>query len=414
MKDDHDQLARPSVIGADTRIVLHPLAMRAELGEWIVGRMVTGEFVALPGVGKRAVDLLAAGHTVAETADRLSAETGDEIDVPQFVRDLLALEFVAAVDGRPVPSPEPRRASLPRLRPEHLRFALSPWLPLLLLALFAAAAVSLAARPENLPSYHALLWSPHGSVVIALTAAAGWALLILHELGHLVAARATGVPGRIRFGTRLQFLVLQTDISGIELAPRRQRLTAYLAGIAVNLTAASVFCLALPATAPGSAAHRLLAALFLIALLPLPFQLGIFMRTDLYFVLQDLTGCHNLYADGRAYAAHRLRRLTHALTTHRGPAPEDPTAALPRRERLAVRLYSIVLVIGTALCLLMFAVITVPVQYTLVTRALGHLGPQHTALENLDAIVVIGVISGVYIAWAFIKWRTAHRSAVGS
>lgn len=45
-----------------------------------------------------------------------------------------------------------------------------------------------------------------GLAVVALGAGYGSALLLLHECAHLLTARATGVAGRMRLGTRLQFL----------------------------------------------------------------------------------------------------------------------------------------------------------------------------------------------------------------
>jgi hypothetical protein len=220
-------------------VLLHDLAVRRDRDEWIVGRMATRTFVAMPEVGARAVELLGAGLSVARTAETLRDETGEEFELADFVRDLTALGFVARIGDRPVPDGEPPRASLPWLRPRQVRFALHPALPVFVGALLAAAVVVLIGRPDLLPGYRDLLWSPHGSLVLVSGAAAGWTLVLAHELAHLVTARAVGVPGRIRLGTRLQFLVMQTDISGIELAPRRHRLTAYLAGIALNLSDAA-------------------------------------------------------------------------------------------------------------------------------------------------------------------------------
>ncbi|MHC3430456.1 hypothetical protein ACLQ15_32130, partial [Streptomyces sp. DT18] len=75
-------------------------------------------------------------------------------------------------------------------------------------------------------------------------------------------------------------LGLQTDLRGHALAPRRHRLTANLAGIAHNRACASALLLARATPAPGTAPHRFLAAALLFALLPLPFQLMVFTRTD--------------------------------------------------------------------------------------------------------------------------------------
>ncbi|WP_432183635.1 hypothetical protein [Streptomyces tendae] len=409
----------PRRITPTTRVLLHDLAVRRDRDEWIVGRMTTRTFVALPAAGARAVELLGAGLSVGRTEESLRAETGEEFDIADFVGDLAALGFVARIGDHAVPDAEPPRASLPWLRPRHVRLALHPVIPLLVGALLAAAAVVLVRRPDLLPGYRDLLWSRHGSVVLLSGAAAGWTLLLAHELAHLVTARAAGVPGKMRLGTRLQFLVMQTDISGIELAPRRHRLTAYLAGIALNLSVASSLVLVLALTETGTTAHRLLAAALLLALLPLPFQCMVFTRTDLYFVLQDLTGCRDLYGDGLAYARYRARRSVRSVrsvssmrtvrTVRRGVGAgdrdDDPSARLPAHERRAVRLYSVVLVVGTAACLTFMAAVTLPVDVALLVRAVRGLGPGHGLAGNADAVTVLVVLGGVNVLWLVTWWR---------
>lgn len=396
----------PPRVGPDARVALHELSVRRDREEWIVGRMATRTFVALPPAGARAVRLLGEGLSVARTQERLRADTGEEFDIADFVTDLAALGFVARIDGRPLPDPAPPRASLPWLRPRHVRFALHPVLPVAVAVLLTAALVTMLLRPGLLPGYRDLLWSPHGSVVLLSGAAAGWTLLLAHELAHLVTARAAGVPGRMRLGTRLQFLVMQTDISGIELAPRRYRLTAYLSGIALNLSVASALVPVLAATGPASTAHRLSAAALLLALMPLPFQLMVFTRTDVYFVLQDLTGCRDLYGDGLAYARYRCRRLLRSRA-HKGE--DDPSARLPRHERRAVRVYSVVLVVGTAACLAFMAAVTLPLDIALLARAVRGLAPGNTPAGYADSAAVLVTLGGVNVLWLVTKWRD-HRS----
>ncbi|MGW3353968.1 hypothetical protein ACWDFL_00925 [Streptomyces bungoensis] len=391
-------------IGPSTRVVLHDLGVRRDGDEWIVGRTSTRIFVAVPAAGARAVELLGEGLSVARTAQTLRAETGEEFDITDFIRDLAALGFVARIGDRPVPDAEPPRASLPWLRAHRVRFALHPVLPLLVGVLVSAAAAVLVRRPDLLPGYRDLLWSPHGSLVLFTGAAAGWALLFAHELAHLVTARAAGVPGRMRLGTRLQFLVMQTDISGIELAPRRHRLTAYLAGVALDLSVASALVIGLAVTDAGTTAHRLLATALVLALMPLPFQLMVFTRTDLYFVLQDLTRCRDLYGDGLAYARYALRRAVGSP----GPGTArdgDPSARLPPHERRAVRLYSVVLVVGTVACLAFMATVTLPADVTLLFRAARGLGPSHGLAGNADSAAVLVVLGGVNVLWLVTRWR---------
>ncbi|MEV0172201.1 site-2 protease family protein [Streptomyces sp. NPDC050803] len=387
-------------VGPASRVQLHGLTWREDGAEWIVGRPESRTFVAMPEAGITAIRLLDQGLSVAEAEKRLLAETGEELDLAEFVHDLMDLGFVARAEGRPVESGPVRPPTLPRLRPEHVRFLLSPLLPLLPAVLVAGALVALVLRPDLVPTYRSMLWSERGSVVIVSGAVVGWSIVLLHELAHLAVARAAGVPGRIGFGTRLQFLVAQTDISGIELAPRRHRLTAYLAGIGVNLCVGATAFLLLTVTAPGSAPHRLLAATVLWAVLPLTFQLMMFMRTDVYFVLQDLTGCRDLYGDGRAYARHLAARL---LRRHTGAA--DPSLALPPTERRAVRIYSLILVVGTTLCLAALAAYTVPAELRLVATAVGDLRTAPTGLDLADALLTLASLATVHALWFTTRWR---------
>ncbi len=394
-------------VGPGSRVLLHRLSRRADGSEWIVGRRETRVFVALPAQGVAALDLLEQGVSVASAQARLHARTGEEPDIADFVRDLMALGFVAEVDGRTVPSAPVRPASLPRLRARHVAFLLHPLLPWFPAALLLAAVAVLVARPGLTPTYRDLLWSPYGTLVVAGGLIAGWSIVLVHELAHLAVARAAGVPGRIGFGTRLQFLVMQTDISGIELAPRRHRLTAYLAGIGVNLSLASLAVLLLALTSPGTTAHRLLAATVLWALLPLTFQLMVFMRTDVYFVLQDLTGCRDLYGDGLAYARHLAGRLM-----RKRRADEDPSRGLPAHERRAVRLYSVVLVVGTVVCLAGFAAFTIPAEVRLLGGARHRLVSADSLLDVSDAVLTLAAFAAVHIVWLVVRWRTigARRS----
>ncbi|WP_051165048.1 hypothetical protein [Nocardia testacea] len=389
---------------ATSRVLLHELAIRADRDEWLVGRFETRVFVALPEAGVAAIEILASGASVIETTRHLAGQRGTEFDVLAFVADLTELGFVAEIDDCPVPSAPPLPPTLPRLRPEYVRYALHPILPVLLACLVVAAAVTVVRMPQTRPGFRDLLWSSHGGLVLVTGFVFGWSLLFLHELAHFAAARAAGVRSRIQLGTRLQFLVAETDISGIELAPRRHRITAYSAGIAVNLAVASTAVLLQTVVTEHGLAHRLLAAATILALLPLSFQLMVFMRTDLYFVLQDLTGCRDLYGDGRAYARYLCNRGRHAVIGHRWTAA-DPSLNLPRHERRAVRVYSVVLVLGTALCLTVAATYTLPADVTLLIRAIQGIAAARSGTSTLDSAVVLVILGIGHTLWAVTWWR---------
>ncbi|MEU6408561.1 hypothetical protein [Microbispora sp. NPDC046933] len=379
-----------------TRVRLRPLGFREDEDGWIVGRVETGVCIAVPRAGKRAIELLDSGRTISETREELKTELRADLDVSAFVHDLAAVGMVASIGDRVFADTGTRAPSLPWITKGMVRWTLSPVLHCLLGLLVLSGFVAAALRPDVVPRWRSLLWSEHGTLVLLSEVALVAILVSLHEFAHLLTARAAGVPGRIRVDTRLQFLAAQTDVSGIWLAERRIRLTVYLAGIAVD---ASVLagCLLTMALSGGNV---LLSVIALTEMTGLALQFFIFMRTDLYFLVQDLARCRNLYADATAFLLHLLRRAARVSTA-------DPLAGLEPRQRRFVRLYSALLVAGTGLCLGVFLLISVPFTVALVARSLDVLVRHDDAVGAVDALATLGVVIGYQGVWVR-AWVRRH------
>jgi hypothetical protein len=398
-------------IGDATRIRLQPLRTRPDGDEWCVGRIDTGDFVVVPPVAVAALDLLGTGHTVKEVRDRLCADHDRSVDVAGFVANLIDLGFVAAVDGRPVAGPAVASPTWPWLRPRHTRWTLTTATAVVMLVLPLCGLVAAVLVPRIAPTYHDLVWSDRGSFVLAGNAAIGWSIIFLHELAHLATARAVGVPGRFSLGTRLQFLAAQTDVSGVWAAPRRTRLTVYLAGMAMNLAIAAAALLLRLLTGPDGLLGQALAAICLMSLVLLAPQLLVFMRTDVYYVIQDLAGCRNLYADGSAYVRFCSLRAWRGVTRRRA-ALADPSLELCRGERRAVRAYAVILLLGTVACLAAAAFVTVPAAVTLFAGAVTGVLSGGSVAAWVDGAVTFTVVGGFWALWCRAWWRRHGRRVV--
>ncbi|TDE60308.1 hypothetical protein E1295_00220 [Nonomuraea mesophila] len=380
-----------STSGSGT-VLLHPLAIRQEGEEWIVGRVETGVFVALPEIGVQVIDLLARGRTVPEVAAELGGD--QSLDVTGFVASLEQLGFLH--DG--TPEQATRTSSLPWVRTEHVRWLLHPAVTVATLAMLAAAVVIAVVAPIEIPGAEAAVWSPWSSLVLLSQIVTAWSVIFLHELAHLFTARAAGVPGKMSISTRLQFLVAQTDVSGIWSAPRRIRMTVYLSGMAVNGLLALVALVLYNATPPGGL-HNAAAVLFVLQPIMLATQFMFFMRTDVYFVVQDLARCRNLYGDASAYLRHLLRRAT-----RRNPG-QDPSRTLPPRERRAVLSYVLFLVPSTLICLASFLFVSFPITVRMVGQTYGNLTDAGSAADLADALLIITAVVFFQSVWFRAWWR---------
>jgi putative peptide zinc metalloprotease protein len=402
--------APQAAISGGSRVRLRDLHERRDGDGWVIGRIETGDFISVPDVAHRVLVLLGQDRTITEVAVALRAETGTSVAVADFVAALDELGFLAAVDEQVREDRARPRPSLPWLRPGHVRWLLHPLAAVAVAGFAVAIMVVLALRPALAPSYHALVWSRHAGLVLAVDAAIAWTLILMHELAHLATARAAGAPARITLSTRLQFLVAQTDVSGVWAAPRRTRMTVYLAGMAANVCTAAICLLILSLASPHGLVRTLLAVAVAETLLAMVTQFMVFMRTDVYFVLQDLTGCANLYADGASY----LRYLGRQAIRHRGhtagPMP-DPSGGYPPAQRRAVRIYSLVLVAGTATCLAVELVTSLPALITLLARAAAETGG--TPGAALDGSAALAILLAWQILWAS-RWWHRHQRQVRS
>jgi putative peptide zinc metalloprotease protein len=402
--------ANAATVHGGSRVRLRDLCERRDGDGWIIGRMETGDFISVPDVAHRVIALLGQGRSVAEVAARLRADTGASFAVADFVAALDELGFLASVDGRAREDSARPRPSLRWLRPRHVRWLLHPLAAVVVAGFAVSVVVMLALHPALVPSYHLLVWSRHAGLVLAVDAAIAWTLILVHELAHLATARAAGAPARITLSTRLQFLAAQTDVSGVWGAPRRTRMTVYLAGMCVDVCNAGICLLILGLAVPHGLVRNLLALVVAETLLALPTQFMVFMRTDVYFVLQDLTGCANLYADGSAYLRHLGRRVTRHGSHLAGPE-SDPSQTYPPPRRRVVRAYSVVLLVGTAVCLAVEFAVSLPALIALLARAAAEIGG--TLAAALDGSAALAILLGWQVLWAS-RWWHRHQHQVRS
>jgi len=391
-----------------SRVRFRELSERRDANGWVIGRIETGEFISVPDVAHRVITLLGEGDAVDEVAARLRQETGVSFAVADFVTALDELGFLAAIDGWVREDTACPQASLPWLQPRYVHWLLHPLAAIVVVGFAVAIVVMLALHPALIPSYRVLVWGRYAGLVLAVNAAIAWTIILLHELAHLATARAVGAPARMTLSTRLQFLAAQTDVSGVWPASRRTRMTVYLAGMSADVCNAGICLLILGLADPHGLVRRLLAVAVAEALILLTTQFMVFMRTDIYFVFQDLTGCANLYADGSAYLRYLGRRVTLHIKHVTRPNP-DPSMTYPSAQRRAIRSYSLVLLVGTAICLAVEFAVTLPTLIVLMVRAVSEIGV--TLVATVDGCAALVFLLAWHALWAS-RWWHRHQYQV--
>jgi putative peptide zinc metalloprotease protein len=335
------------VTGRST-LELFPLKVRPEADEFIVGRPTTGSYVVLSDGALEAAALLARGHSLAATKTALAGR--DDEAVPRLrplLETLLAAGMVKSVDGVPLTEPlAPRRYHLTFLRRRHVAWLFSRPAAAVYAMLVALGVGIVLADPRYLPrAADALVVSDPIKNLVLL-----WAVSVIamaaHELAHLLAATSLGVKASFALSYRLFFAVAETDLTDLWLVGRSKRYLAYAAGMAndILLACAAVAGLwlhdqqLLPLPAPLYCTLRLAILVLVFGVL---WQFNFYLRTDVYYLIANLTGCRNLSRDATAYLKNTLARWFTG-------APPQRLAGVPPREMRIVRVYTMLMVLGTA------------------------------------------------------------------
>jgi hypothetical protein len=188
-------------------------------------------------------------------------------------------------------------------------------------------------------------------------------------------------------------------MSGLWALPRRARYVPFLAGMMWD---SGLLAVTLVAELCGPhAAAPILRLVVLQLVFNLLCQFAIFLRTDTYFVAVTATGSADLVGNARL----ALRHLTGFDNDHQ----LRQWRQLPRFEQRSAHWFAPLLVIGTALAAVSFAVLSLPGMLRMTATTLHDLtsGPAFSA-QSLDAAAAMGVGAVGAAAW-LVGMRTAVR-----
>ena len=397
----------------DALVRVRPFTHQQDGDMVTIGDVERGVFLEIPAEGLDILNALSAGRTVGETVRLFEQRHGETPDIEDFLVALDDEGFLgeATLDVTPTGTRPPRRGvSLDWVSPESARRLVGVPVLVVLGLLIAAGLVLVIDDPGVLPDptrafvfpvyFAALTWS---TVAITLVGVA------LHELAHVVAARAAGVAARIGISNQLYTLVVHTDMTAIWLAPRRQRYVAFLIGAVVDAVGASFVVALIWASRHGLVTLprwlSLLASAVLMAyFIRIGWQFFFYLRTDIYYVVATAFRCRNLLDDTDDFLRNKLAWLVRSKR-------RIDQSAIPAREMRVIRVYSVLWVVGRFLAILSFigigGTLLVFYAYQLVLWVTG----QHSQFGSFDfatmAILTFAIDGGGLALWL----RSLYRGA---
>ncbi|MEO6502278.1 MAG: hypothetical protein ABIQ09_10260 [Jatrophihabitantaceae bacterium] len=379
----------------------HQLRYLDEGGDEVtVGRLDQGSFVVLPRDGAELIHQLEAGLSCADAASWYARTYGEELDIADFVGQLRQLGFL-------LESGEHRSAAAP-VRWQRLgRAVFSPAGAACYATLVIAAALVMLRTPSLAPQPRNLFFTSYLSLLMVALFLGQLPLVLIHEAGHALAGRRLGLPSTLSVGHRFIYLVVQTNLDGLVSVPRRSRVLPIVAGMLVDVAAVAALTLAAAALPARSGAWAgvgdYLLALAFLSCLRVLWQFWFFLRTDIYYLVVTVLGCHDLQQAARQHLRNTLDQAMGRVRTH------DPALWHPR-DRAAARWYAWLLAAGYALCLATVPIAVLPMLSRTITILADSASPgRHSWLAAADSVLFLVLTLAQLGAAGWLAWR--ERSA---
>lgn len=350
-------------------VSVHPFTRQTEGSEVVIGIPGNDLFLVLPHDAVELLDYLASGKTIGEAKSIYQDKYGEIPDLEDFIHGLERRGFVTIMGDssfdRAV-AKTPGKSQINRYHfanfPQSLAQKIFSIPALIIYGFLVGLALVLAiAEPEIIPSWKAYFFQQNTTLMILSLIAIDFAILFIHEMAHLIAARSLGVFCRLGISHRMWTVVAQTDMTGIWNVPRHKRYLPLLAGSLIDLVSAAILVIILFAHHQEwlmihPIGSQLLQACLLNYLMGLLWQGYFFMRTDFYYIFANLFGCKNLLQDTEIFARNQISRIFPRIR-------RIDQSHIPVYERRVIRIYTILWLLWRTAAIIVLVLINLPLMW---------------------------------------------------
>jgi putative peptide zinc metalloprotease protein len=362
------------------------------------------EFFELEKPGFEAIEGLARGESIEEVQLALQGRyPEEEIEMTPFIQQLIEMGIVVSIDGQSLYAKQEEAklkrgflwipVSLGRVFFHPITLCVYAGLLLFNLYQFMIA-------PRRFPSYVDLFPYEFLSANLITWLLLSLALLLIHEVGHVLALRSFDLPAGWGISNRLFFIVMETEMREIWRLPARSRNIPYLGGMCMD----QVVLFVLLQVGNGLDASNTLMlggvkiAIFQIVMMTI-FQFMLFMKTDMYYVLENITGCHNLMENMKAWLKAKISGNLDALALFRG-------------ELRMIKVYSVIYVIGMCGMGGIFAAYFAPQMVYMISSSIGQLSNSQSSWQAIDSSMILLLVLAQVILLLYIwlsKWGKSRK-----
>ncbi len=360
-------------------------------GKIFVGSKETNSYLIIDDYWKSFIDLLNKGLTVGKISEELTKKDPSNFDTVRSLSKTKMMliyfiqnKLIKEIDGEVIYKSKEK---------DNLKDLISKTLFLVIITpIIIFAAISIIALPRFFPKPNDFFWSNYYSLCILSSFIFTWVAAFMHEVAHLIIARAYKVKGKLRLSHRLNYLVVETYFPNIYSIPKGPRILIYISGMITDMALISIlYWITFLHNFP------LVRQFILLEWLSILWQFFFFMKTDMYFVIKEFVGIENLYR----YANLKIINLFKLKKTK---------LMLSKEEDTKVNIYTVFVLAGTAVALFRYGFYHLPILITLIIGSIykilvGAASGNKILLLDGGVVLLVEVILNLLLLFTFLKRR---------
>ncbi|MFS0779342.1 hypothetical protein ABC255_25510 [Neobacillus sp. 3P2-tot-E-2] len=384
-----------------SRISIVPIDIHKDKKNYIVEDKLSGEFFEMPEICIEAINMMNQGLQLGEIETTLLDKfPEDEVDLVDFTNQLFELELIDQIDGVKIEkrqiSKEP--SGMLWVSPKLGRFFFNKFTVFLYSVILVLNIVIFIVNPSLFPHRDDIFVFDIMVVNVIFWMAFSFLFVLLHEFGHVLAIRAHNLPTKMEIGHRIFFVVLLTDMSSIWRLPPKDRNILFLAGLYFDSTLlfiALICQLLFPNSSEFIIGLMHLAAFDIV--LRMIFQCCIYMKTDLYYVFENVSGCYNLMENAKQTIRKRLSFLK----------LEQMDEVIFSGEKRTVSFYTLLYFLGFVITIFLYFNYYIPEIIHVGEQILPGFAKSPTSLLFWDAVVFSLQVS-IFLILLLYSWRKKY------
>ncbi|NWQ40626.1 hypothetical protein MLOOGBEN_07930 [Bacillus sp. EB106-08-02-XG196] len=384
---------------------LVPIEIRKDKKRFIIEDKTSGEFFEMPEICVDAISLMNQGEQLGNIELLLKEKYPyEDVNLLEFAEQLIDLQLLDSIDGVKIDKQEIQREQLGFLwiSPKIGKFFFNKFTYFLYGAIFILNILLFIVNPSLFPHHEDIFVFDLMVVNVLFWMFFTFLFVLIHEFGHVLAMRAHNLPTKLEIGHRMFFVVFETDMSSVWKLPSKDRNVLFLAGLSFD---SLILFVALILQLIFQSEQGIILGLMNLAVfdvvLRIIYQCCFYMKTDLYFVFENVSGCYNLME----MAQQTIRKKLPFLNSH---AREEVVFS---EERNTVFTFSVFYFLGVVITIALYIIYFIPEVIHAGKQLLPGFGMAPTSLAFWDAVLFTLQVS-IFLLLLLYSYRKKYRRGI--